>query len=218
MFLQAAAPPAYTYESGDAGSVVFSSGTLQTGTESLVEITGTSGNFVEGQTMVGFGSSDVQVRRAWVVAPNKVWANVWVAPNASITQVIATVITGFQVITQPFAVQIAPLNSRTPVLSSQLATATAATTLSSTASGAFPGASVTLAGSNLGGVSVTVADRPATVLNTSASQVTFAIPLGLAAGPAIVKVSNGLETSSIVIPIEAVPAGTGGNTFGSAGQ
>jgi len=209
MFLQAAAPPAYTYESGDAGSVVFSSGTLQTGTESLVEITGTSGNFVEGQTMVGFGSSDVQVRRAWVVAPNKVWANVWVAPNASITQVIATVITGFQVITQPFAVQIAPLNSRTPVLSSQLATA-----LSSTASGA----TVTLAGSNLGGVSVTVADRPATVLNTSASQVTFAIPLGLAAGPAIVKVSNGLETSSIVIPIEAVPAGTGGNTFGSAGQ
>ena len=88
-------------------------------------------------------------------------------------------------------------------MSSQLVNA--AITLSSGA-GAFPGATVTLSGSNLGGVSVTIADRPATVLNSSAGSVSFVIPLGLPQGPAIVKVSNGLDTSSIAIAIEAIPA------------
>ena len=213
MFLQAGAPPSYTYDSGDAGVAIVSGGALQTGTESLVEITGTSGSFVEGQTLIGFGSSDVQVRRVWVLGPNKIWANIWVAPNAAIAQVAGTVITGFQVITQASAIQVVPLNSRTPVLTSQIANATP------NLSGVYPGATVTLSGSNLGGVSVTVADRSANVLNSNAGQVTFVIPPGLALGPAVVKVSNGLDTSSIAIAIEAVPADVrnalapGDNTF-----
>src|SRR6266566_1909802 len=73
MFLQSGSPIAYTYDNGDPGVATFSPNALQAGTETMVEINGSSGNFVDGLSAVGFGSSDVQVRRTWVVSPNKIW-------------------------------------------------------------------------------------------------------------------------------------------------
>jgi hypothetical protein len=200
MFVQSGAPPAYSYDSGDAGSATFAPNALQAGSETLVEING-GGTFVDGQTAVGFGSSDLRVKRAWVVGPNKIWANVTVAPNTAFGAASATVVSGYQVISQPQAIQTISPSGRTPVLNSQLVNAVP------TLSAIFPGATVILSGSNLAGGTVTVGDRPATVLSASSSQLTFIIPAGLASGPAVLKVSNGLDTASVAVPLDPVPAG-----------
>jgi uncharacterized protein (TIGR03437 family) len=174
---------------------------LPAGTESWVEITGSNSNFVDGVTMVSVGSSDVQVRRSWVVAPNKIWANVWVAPNAAVTSSLAGVINGFQVISQPFGLQVQGFNGRTPALSSQLVNATP------NQAGIFPGAAVILSGSNLSNAAVTLGGQAVTILNSSPNQVTFQVPFGLPAGPAVLRFSNGVDTAAVVIAVDAGPLG-----------
>jgi uncharacterized protein (TIGR03437 family) len=201
MFLQSTFPVTYMYDTGDPGVASFSPNSLPAGTVSWVEITGSNSNFVDGMTMVGVGSSDVQVRQAWVVAPNKIWANIWVAPNAAITASQASVINGFQVISQPFGIQIQSFNGRTPVLNPQLGNATANQT------GAFPGAAVILSGSNLSNPTITVGGLTAAILKSNPSQVSFQVPFGLPVGPAVLRFTNGVDTAAIVIAIEAAPPG-----------
>jgi uncharacterized protein (TIGR03437 family) len=201
MFLQSSFPITYTYDTGDPGVASFSPSSLPAGTESWVEITGSNSNFVDGVTMVGVGSSDVQVRRSWVVAPNKIWANIWVAPNAAVTASLASVINGFQVISQPFGLQVQGFNGRLPVLSSQVVNA------SPNQTGIFPGAAVILSGSNLSNPAITVGGQAATILNSNPNQVSFQVPFGLPAGPAVLRFSNGVDTAAVVISIDAGPPG-----------
>jgi uncharacterized protein (TIGR03437 family) len=201
MFLQAGFPITYTYDTGDPGVASFSPSSLPAGTETWVEITGSNSNFVDGVTMVGVGSSDVQVRRSWVVAPNKIWANIWVAPNAAVTASLASVISGFQVISQPSGLQLLGFNGGAPALSSQVVNAIPGQT------GILPGAAVILSGSNLSNPTITVGGQAVTILNSSPSQVTFQVPLGLAAGPAVLRFSNGAGTAAVVISIDGAPPG-----------
>jgi uncharacterized protein (TIGR03437 family) len=196
MFLQSSFPITYVYDTGDPGVATFSPSSLPAGTESWVEITGSNSNFVDGVTMLGVGSSDVQVRRSWVVAPNKIWANVWVAPNAAVTASLASVINGFQVISQPFGIQVQGFNGGAPALSSQVVNAIPGQT------GILPGAAVILSGSNLSNPTITVGGQAANILNSSPSQVTFQVPAGLAAGPAVLRFSNGVGTAAVVISID----------------
>ncbi len=144
MFLQASGPPSYTYDTGSAGSASLPTNTVQGGTVSMIEIDGTNGNFVDGVTAVGVGSSDTQVLRTWVVAPNKLYANIQASPNAAPTAVTVTALTGSQVVTLPFAVQILGGGAQAPLLNPQL-TNTAPGQTSNT-----PGSVVALSGSNLG--------------------------------------------------------------------
>jgi hypothetical protein len=197
MFVQSTFPITYTFDTGDPGTASFSPSSLPAGTESWVEITGSNSNFVDGVTMVGAGSSDVQVRRSWVVAPNKIWANIYVAPSAAVTASLASVINGFQVISQPFGIQTQGFNGRTPSLSSQLVNATPNQT------GILPGYLVILSGSNLTNPAITVGGQSATILNSTPNQVTFQIPFGLPAGPAVLRFSNGVDTAAVVISIDA---------------
>jgi hypothetical protein len=199
MFLESTFPITYVYDTGDPGVANFSPSSLPTGTESWVEITGSNGNFVDGLTMVGVGSSDVQVRRSWVVAPNRIWANIFVAPNAAVTASLASVINGFQVISQPFGIQLQGFNGRTPALNSQLVNATPNQT------GIFAGAAVILSGSNLSNAAITVSGQQATILNSSPNQVTFQVPFGLPPGPAVLRLSNGTDNAAIVISIDPGP-------------
>ena len=53
--------------------------------------------FADGQTIVGFGSSDILVRRVWVLSPTRLLANVSVAPTAPpFTNTQVSILTGFQ--------------------------------------------------------------------------------------------------------------------------
>jgi uncharacterized protein (TIGR03437 family) len=208
-------PVAYTYDSGDAGVAAFSPNTLPAGTETLVEINGTSSSFVDGLTTVGFGSSDVQVRRVSVASQNRILASVWVAPNAALGSILSSVITGFQVISQPFGFQIQTANFRTPALNSPLVNAAPNQTA------IYSGATVILSGSNLSNPNITVGDRSANILLSSPNQVMFTIPQGLPTGPAILKFTNGVDTTSILVAIDPLPpniqnvSGPGNDTIDS---
>jgi hypothetical protein len=100
-------------------------------------------SFASGLTSVGFGSSDVLVRRLWVLSPTHVLVNVQVAPNAQLGPSSASVISGFQVFSQPAAFQITPGDPNMPVVEPTLVNAIWLP------SGAFPGSIVSLFGSNL---------------------------------------------------------------------
>jgi uncharacterized protein (TIGR03437 family) len=202
MFLQAGSQPTYTYGTGSAGTATVVANPLQAGTVSMIEIDGSNGNFVDGVTMVGVGSSDVQVLRSWVVAPNKIYANVQVAAGASVTAATLTAITGFQIVTLPSAVQLLGLNGQTPFLNPQL------TNASPNLTGNYPGALVTLSGSNFpNNVSIALGGQNAPVVNATASQVTFQIPTGIATGPTVLKFSSGSYSVSIVVQIDPPPPG-----------
>jgi len=192
-------PVTYTYDSGDAGIATFSPNALQAGTETLVEINGTGGGFLDGVTSVGFGSSDVQVRRVSVASPNRILASVWVAPNAALGSILSSVMTGYQVISQPFGFQIQSANFRAPALNSTVVNAAPNQTA------IYPGATVVISGSNLSNGTITIGDRAATILLSSPNQIMFAIPLGLTPGPAILKFSNGVDTTSILVAIDPLP-------------
>lgn len=206
MFLQSGAPPTYSYEPSDLPSVTFTPSALPAGAEALVEITGFNTRFAEGQTTVGFGSNDVVVRRVFVLSPTHLLANVSVSPVASPAALLASVISGFQVISQPFSMQILPPNPRLPVLNSQVVN------LNTSQSSLYPGATGILSGSNLasspGGLAttLTVNDRPAAILSVSPSQISFQVPSGLSTGPAILRLNNGVENSfPVAVPIDSVP-------------
>ena len=45
--------------------------TVTAGTDTMIEVDGFNTNFAEGQTVIGFGSSDVTVRRTWIINPGQ---------------------------------------------------------------------------------------------------------------------------------------------------
>ena len=68
LFVQAAAPPTYTYDSAPLPTITASPAFLTPGADTLVDIVTTNTGF-DPQTVVGFGSSDVAVKRIQVVSP-----------------------------------------------------------------------------------------------------------------------------------------------------
>ena len=163
------------------------------GVEAMIDITGVNTSFAQGQTSVGFGSSDVYVRRVWVLGPTRLQADVYVPATAAQVFSEVSIFTGFQSAVQPFGFQITAPNPRLPVASPLLANTAAGQTA------IYPGASVSVSGTNLaqGGAlpSVTFNGTQALVLSASSTQINLQIPAGLQPGPATMVVSNGAATS-----------------------
>jgi uncharacterized protein (TIGR03437 family) len=205
-------PPSYSYGFAGAPAFLFNSSTntLPAGTSAMIDITGSNTQFVDGQTTVGVGSSDITVRRVWVLSPNHLWADVAVAPNAAAGAYTATVLTGFQLAPQQFAFQVlsgvagAATNRPNIVLAPANATPGQASI--------YAGASVSLSGTNLSlsptgaGITLTLADQPVNILFASPSQINFVVPAGMPTGPAVVKLNNGAaDAFPIVVQIDSPP-------------
>jgi uncharacterized protein (TIGR03437 family) len=161
----------------------------------MVEISGS--NFLEGQTVVGFGSPDVVARRTWVASPNRLLSNVWVSPSASpFASTSVTVSSGLRLVTQQSAFFIQPANPRQILV-------TAPASVQS-------GAAATVVVSNLApgsNVSVTLNGNPVPA-TAFGSQVSFLVPVGLAAGPAILRLQVGGEASLPLVVNVAPPPPT----------
>jgi hypothetical protein len=69
-----------------------------------------------GQVTVGFGTSDITVTGVWVIGPTHLVANVIVAPGAALGSSEISVISGFQVISQPLGFQIVAANPAAPAI------------------------------------------------------------------------------------------------------
>jgi len=168
-------------------------GALPAGASAMIDVTGVNTQFADGLTTVGLGTSDVSVRRVWVLGPNRLWANVVVAPNAVPGAYHATVVTGFQVNDQPFGFQVTPANPGRPNI---------------TQTAPLPGGGISLTGTNLSasgsaaGVTVTLNDQPVVILSASANQVILQVPAGTPPGPMQLKLNNGAADAFLVIEIE----------------
>jgi uncharacterized protein (TIGR03437 family) len=228
MFLQSASPVVYPYPASGAPQItsvtpaVLTAGANADGTASEIDITTTNTNFISGQVTLGFGTSDISVRRVWVLSPTHLVADIVVANNATPGPASVNVISGFQVL-PPANFTIQQATGTLPTLALPVYNAvTYAVTLH-----AGDYASVFGSGLALGsaGTVVTLNGAAVPVVYASSNQVNFVVPAGFASGPATLVVNNGLAVSSgsastapVLLQIDGPPpiVGTVANAVGIA--
>ena len=205
LFLDAQAPPTYVYEPAGTPRIAVLPNSLPAGTEAMVEITGIDTHFTEGQTLAGFGSSDVVVRRVWVLGPTRLLANVHISRSAPLVSAPLTVATGFEIAKLPLALRVGYPRPQVPVPDPHVVNPV--TGLTSIYSG---GQAVLSVANLLSGIasslSITIDGQPATILGVDGAEVTFAVPGGLAVGPAVLRfVAGSVAAAPIVVAIDPPP-------------
>ncbi len=201
LFMQQA--PAYTYDPTDVQSFTLTPSVLPAGVETMVQIDGRNVNLVDGATLIGFGTSDVYVRKIWVVSPTRALANVVVASNASITASDATLINGVQALTQQASFQIQSANPRQLFVPAPATSALAGAQVTLSLGLALTSSSVTVTVAN---ANSQAAPLNAQVISTNGTQLTLVLPSGLAPGPVVVRIQSGSDTVlPIVMTIDPTP-------------
>ncbi len=203
MFLQAANPQTYTYPplpQPQLQSITPQS--LTAGVSSVIDITGVNTNFVSGQVSVGFGTSDALVNNVWVLSPTHLLVNVTVAPNAASGPFEISVISGFQTMSQPFAFQIQPMNPALLEIGWPAVNA-------STGGAIYPGSFASIFPANgtqlPANLQLTLNGAPLAIQYSSPAQINFVVPPSMPVGPAILRVSAGANSVSLVVEIDAPP-------------
>jgi uncharacterized protein (TIGR03437 family) len=202
-------PPAtYTYDWVAAGTPALAlSATSQTaGTEAMVEITASNMTFVDGQTSVGFGSSDIVVEGVWVVSPTLLRANVFVAPGAQASDAMVSAISGLQTASLPAGFHIQTSTSPVAGIGSEVVNADPAQ------STVFPGSTAILPVYNLpaaataASVTLTLSGVSVPVTALTASSLTFEVPAALVPGPAVVQLQvGGVAIRPVFVVIQPAP-------------
>ena len=196
-FLQSQNPPTYAYPITGTPQTALDRIALPAGVSSMVDITAQNAAFVDGQVTVGFGTDDITVNHLWVLSPTHLQANVVVAPNAALGASEVSVVSGFQVVTQPFAFQTQPVNPSLPSIGLPIANAV------TTQQTVYPGAIAAIYGSNLAlspaAAQVTLNNVSVQILYASATQINFVIPASLPTGPATLNLNNGSASAFPVL-------------------
>ena len=207
LFMHGSNSPTYDYAESEPVEFVVQPASLPAGSEALVEIRGTAGvDFLQGQTEIGFGSSDIAVRGLWVIDSSHLIANVAVSGDAPETVVPVTLTNGLKIKTQPISFTVLPADLNrivvhTPAYNPVMGTSTI-----------YPGGLGVITISRQSGeaipsdLSMTLNDQLVTIQSIEEGNVTFEVPLDLQPGPAIVKVSaTQYEIASVVISIDEAP-------------
>jgi uncharacterized protein (TIGR03437 family) len=214
--VQSAAPVTWSYGNSQAATITaISPASLPAGAEAAVDIAGAGFAFTPRLTTVGFGTTDVVVRRVFVLSPNHLKADVSIAPTAALSNPDVSVIAGFQMATAGAGFQIAApvtgLPAAIPILQNALPGLT----------GSYAGAVVALYGANLVAPNatpvVTFNGQAATILYSSPTQINLQIPQNLAAGPVTLSVNNGVASAYPTIVNIDTPPATIGNVQNSSG-
>jgi Matrixin len=113
-------PLAFTYSGSPSPSIILNTGILVPGTDSMLDISGVNTSFASGEVSVGVGSSDITVGQVWVLNSGRILANVTVGPNAQVSPVDLTVVSGLQVMRLPGGIQVqtpspSQMSLRTPI-------------------------------------------------------------------------------------------------------
>jgi hypothetical protein len=204
--LGSAAPPVFTYSAPDNPAILLNSpGFVAAGTDALVEILGGNTQFIDGQAAVGFGSSDILVRRVWVTDPGRILVNLSVSPGAAPGPVAVTVSSGLQLVTLRGVLQVQPYNPRAvslraPVVSQDTGLA-----------GVSAGRVAVIGAQNLpasvAGWTLTIGGQQANYTVLGGSQIYAQVPGNLAVGPQIVKLTPpaGEYVAPIVMQVDGPP-------------
>jgi uncharacterized protein (TIGR03437 family) len=213
---QTQSPPTYGYPAASAPQISLVQSSLPAGVAAMVDLTAANIQFADGQVTLGFGTSDIAVRRVWVLSPTHIVANAMVAAGAAIGSTPVSVISGFQTVFHAAAFQIQPANPSLPLISLPLVNNDPSQAI------IYPGAAMTIWGSNLGAsagsVQLTLRGQSVPVLFAGPNQVNFVVPLGTPVGLTTLTLNNGAATSpSILVQIDAPPPAITAIT-NSAGQ
>jgi Matrixin len=98
-FLQPAVPPVYTYDPSAAPALAVSPALLAPGSN-VIDVVATNTNFIDGQVMAGFGSSDAVVTKVTVVSPTHLLVGVTMNSNTIVSTTSMNVVNGLQLIAQ----------------------------------------------------------------------------------------------------------------------
>jgi uncharacterized protein (TIGR03437 family) len=220
----------FPYFSGGGASLTMSPEYIHAGTDRVVEIRGDGVFFVPGETVVGFGNSQVIARYVDVVTPTYLRAVVTVPPESTKGNYLVSVTSGLLVMTLPQRLRTgeSPLNTTSgpPALhyGSVINSATMTRDLS-------PGVLASLFGENLtasassaaaagsaqqnGRVRVTFNGQDAALFAVTPGQINLQIPPGLSPGTAELRVYAGEQVSEpMLLELARVSPGV----FGAARQ
>lgn len=202
LFLQASAPPAAVLEAPANSGISISPSRLPAGSESVVEIQGVNTDFTNGLVSVGFGSSDITVRKAWVVSPARILAQVRVSERAPLIPQDVTVTNGLRSFVASAAFSAAPADAgKLGVFSLSTNPATGITTVP--AGGAFV---VGIGSASLQPPRVLLGDRLLAATTLAPSVFAITVPADVPAGPAIIRIAtSSQEALPFAIQIDGPP-------------
>jgi uncharacterized protein (TIGR03437 family) len=177
----------------------------------VVRIRGENTNFIAGQTIVGFGTSDIVTRKVSVVSPTELLAVATVRREARAGTFMLSVATGLNIMSRAnaFRIEDSPANTvdRPRVRYGSLVnSATMTTDLS-------PGVWASLFGTHLVGpdlaaLKVTLDGVPCRILSAAENQINLQIPFSVGLGAVVLEVANGLSKSEpMLVHIEEVSPG-----------
>jgi len=197
--------PTFTYSAPDRPSLTITPATVTPGADSMIEVDGFNTNFAEGQTVIGFGSSDVVVRRTWIVNRGKALLNISVSGGATPGLVTVTAATGIQAVTLNAGLQIVPppakqISLRVPVLNQ-------ATGLPGVPAGGTLMVSATGLPADLQGWTLTIADVKVDFTVDSNSNILAVVPGSIALGPAVLRLisPHGDSIAPVLFNVDAQP-------------
>ncbi len=203
--LGSAPPPTFTYGGPAFPSIRVNQPSAAAGTDALIDVIGNNTNFVDGQTVVGFGSSDVVVKKIWVVSPGWVRMNVSVNAGATPGTTTVSVASGLQLATLTASFQITPavagqVTMRAPILnhSTHLPGIPAGGTAEINTSG-LP--------SNTAGWSVSIANQTVPITIDGNGQILALVPVAVLPGPVEVHLSgpNGASAPPLLLQVDPAP-------------
>jgi len=197
--------PVYLFQSGGVNPVFgLNNPSLVAGTDTWVEISGYGDlSFVDGQVSVGFGSSDITVRKIWVVNSSVMRLNLSIATGAQPGPVKVTVASGLQVVTLSSTQIVAP--TRQP--SMMVPVYNQATGLAGVPAGGTAVVNMNSLPSSLSGWTVTVGDTTADYKLLDNGQLAIQVPSAAQSGTVPVKLRNpsGDTVSTVLVQIDPPP-------------
>jgi hypothetical protein len=211
--LGSTSPTIYAYPLRDAVTIAALPATVTAGTDVMLAISGVNTHFASGQTAAGFGSSDVAVRRLWVVNPNLVYVNVTVNPAAQVGSVNLTVSTGLEIATLSGALNVAAPNPnqisvRVPVVNA--VTGLAGVSAGGTALIATAGFDATKLPGALDAWTLAIGGEAVAFQTDKNGVLRATVPADLAVGPQIVQLSPpanfpGTAPPPVLLQLDAPP-------------
>jgi hypothetical protein len=96
--LDLAARPLFANPAHDDATITVLPSSTIAGADGLIVVLGKNTHFKDGQTVLGVGTSDIAVRRLWVLSPTFLVANVTVHPQATLASFPVTVATGLELV------------------------------------------------------------------------------------------------------------------------
>ncbi|MEJ7605395.1 MAG: hypothetical protein WKF37_03815 [Bryobacteraceae bacterium] len=199
--------PGYTFggsESSSATALSASPGSLTAGSEAALQIDGLNTSFAGDATVVGLGSSDIAIRRVWVVSPTRLIVNVAVSPYAQTGGTHLTVVSGLQLYSQPFGLTILNPPSRPFWLNSNVTNAATGYTSLTAGSIALVNVGASPAALNPAALSAFLGETRVGIVSVAGTQVLVQIPQGIPVGPMLLRLElAGEKSSPIALQIDS---------------